>query len=169
MNLPEAFLKAMSFVEQSEGGTNFDPLDRGGFTKFGISAKTYPDLDIKNLTLYEARWLYYDDFWLRNRCGEFREEVSTVLFDSSVNCGVSSAARWIQQSCNLKSGNLVVDGIIGSATVATANRNIHYSLIQGIVAYRLQRYSDLLRKHPEQKKYIRGWIKRVSHLLLYVM
>src|SRR5690554_991684 len=34
-------------------------------TKFGISAMTYPHLDIKSLTLEQAKDIYLRDFWLR--------------------------------------------------------------------------------------------------------
>ena len=37
-----------------EGGTNTSVYDRGGDTKFGISSKTYPNLDILGLTRSDA-------------------------------------------------------------------------------------------------------------------
>ena len=49
-----------------EGGySNRDPVeDPGGETKFGISKRSYPNLDIKNLTIEEAEQIAHDDFFV---------------------------------------------------------------------------------------------------------
>ena len=61
----ELFDKAMNFVGLMEGGYVNDPIDKGGETKYGISKRSYPNLDIKNLTKEQAREIYYKDFWLK--------------------------------------------------------------------------------------------------------
>lgn len=166
---PYDFLFAMDFLFQSEGGTNIDPVDRGGFTRYGISQKQYPNVNIVQLTKGQARDIYKYDYWLVNKCDKFEKDVATVLFDTSVNCGVGSAARWLQMTLNAKGGQLTVDGHIGDKTIAASKKVTDRVMIMGIVAYRLKRYSSLLQKHPEQKKYIRGWIERVANLILYVL
>ena len=165
----ERFKKAMYFVEISEGGTNSDPDDRGGLTKFGISQKQYPHLDIANLTIYSAYEIYYNDYWLKNRCNSMPEQLAIVMFDSSVNCGQVSAAKWLQKTLNLKGSELKVDGIIGNKTIAAVNMNKPLTSVSGIAAYRLERYCKLLKKDHKQYKFVRGWIDRVSRLLFYVI
>ena len=44
-----------------EGGYVNNPNDKGGETKYGISKRAYPNLDIKNLTLKKAEEIYYND------------------------------------------------------------------------------------------------------------
>ena len=44
------FEDAIEFVLLHEGGYSWDPKDPGGETRFGISKKSYPNLNIKNLT-----------------------------------------------------------------------------------------------------------------------
>lgn len=44
------FTKAMQFISKWEGEYSNDPFDPGGETKYGISKRAYPNLDIKNLT-----------------------------------------------------------------------------------------------------------------------
>jgi lysozyme family protein len=79
-----------------EGGTNHHLLDRGGLTKYGISSKYYPDLDIANLSLETAVSIYHKDYWLEVGCSHYPDPLAIVMFDTAVNCGVSSTARWLQ-------------------------------------------------------------------------
>lgn len=151
-----------------EGGTNPDLLDRGGFTKYGISSRQYPYLDIDNLTHDDAVAIYYSDYWLRNKCEAFSEPLACVLFDSSVNCGQKSAALWMQSTVSSLKSELEVDGIIGSETIYETNLRNDRAVLEGIVARRLDRYVDLIKHYPKQAKFIKGWINRVSAMLKYV-
>ena len=57
------FKTAMKIVFYSEGGLADRPLseDPGGLTKYGISQRSYPGLDIRNLTIGEAERIYKKD------------------------------------------------------------------------------------------------------------
>lgn len=44
-----------------------DPYDPGGETKYGICKRSYPNLNIKELTLEEAKKIYHRDFWKRGK------------------------------------------------------------------------------------------------------
>ena len=63
----EGFDKAFEFTIGVEGGYVNDPSDPGGETKFGVSKKSYPNLDIKNLTITQAKEIYYKDYWIVNQ------------------------------------------------------------------------------------------------------
>ena len=165
----DVFNKAMYFVEISEGGTNNDPDDRGGLTNHGISEKQYPNIDIENLSADSARQIYYNDYWLKNKCNLMREQLAIFMFDSSVNCGAESAARWLQKTLNMKGAELEVDDIIGTVTITAANMYNPMTLVSGVAAYRLDRYCNLLKKDHKQYKFVRGWIDRVSRLLFYII
>jgi Putative secretion activating protein len=43
------FDQCIKFIFKHEGEYSFDPRDPGGETKYGISKRIYPSLDIKNL------------------------------------------------------------------------------------------------------------------------
>ncbi len=47
----------------NEGGYVNDPRDPGGETNWGISKRSYPTVDIKNLTRTQAEDIYMHDFW----------------------------------------------------------------------------------------------------------
>ena len=50
-----------------EGGYVNHPNDPGSYTKWEISQKSYPNLDIKNLTIERAKQIYFCDFWKKIR------------------------------------------------------------------------------------------------------
>jgi len=68
-----------------------DPNDSGGETKYGISKREYPNLDIPNLTLQQAQQIYQRDYWNALNCDAHSWEMALVLFDCGVNQGVSAA------------------------------------------------------------------------------
>ena len=83
--------KAIDFVLKWEGGYVHDPLDPGGETNFGISKKSYPDLDIKNLTKEQAVEIYKRDYWLATKCDTLPYPLDIIVFDTAVNMGRSRA------------------------------------------------------------------------------
>ena len=69
----EIFKKALTFVLIREGGYVNDPDDPGGATNRGITQRTYnaylaklkkPTADVKNITEYEVKEIYYNNYWL---------------------------------------------------------------------------------------------------------
>ena len=87
----EIFNEAVEFVLRWEGGYTNDPNDPGGETKYGISKRAYPDIDIKNLTLDEAKDIYYHDYWLKADCDHYFFPANYLMFDTAVNMGISRA------------------------------------------------------------------------------
>jgi lysozyme family protein len=87
----EIFNEAVEFVLRWEGGYVNDPNDPGGETKYGISKRAHPDLDIKNLTLDEAKNIYYNDYWLKADCDHYFFPANYLMFDTAVNMGISRA------------------------------------------------------------------------------
>ena len=61
------FNEIIEQVLEHEGGYVNDPKDLGGETKYGITKRFYPDVDIKNLTVEQAKEIYKKDYWDRNR------------------------------------------------------------------------------------------------------
>jgi lysozyme family protein len=63
MTEDERFEYVINIILNNEGGYNNNSNDKGGATKFGISSRSYPDVDIANLTKTEAKNIYKRDFW----------------------------------------------------------------------------------------------------------
>lgn len=94
-----AFDDAFGLVVGVEGGYVFNPEDPGGETKYGISKRRYPTIDIKNLTLDQAKVLYKRDYWDAHRLDERPWREALLVFDCAINGG--NAERWL----SMYSGN----------------------------------------------------------------
>ena len=87
------FNEIIEKVLEHEGGYVNDPTDRGGETKYGITKKFYPDVDIKNLTLDQAKHIYHTDYWRRAKCDEIPPKLRHIYFDMTVNFGKRGAVK----------------------------------------------------------------------------
>ncbi len=147
------FTEAVEFVLSYEGGLVDDPADPGGLTKFGISQRAYPDLDIRNLTREQAIEIYRNDYWNKCKCNELPQQLAFVLFDSAVNQGPSAAIKMLQRSLSVAD-----DGIIGSQTIAAAFRVDETNALMELIAQRCNQYA----LNPNVTRYGLGWYRRVS-------
>jgi lysozyme family protein len=148
--MSEVFPLALQFALKWEGGDKYtnDPVDPGGETKYGISKRAYPDIDIKSLTLQEASLIYERDYWDKAGCPSMEKSQAIVMFDAAVNCGVGRAKSWLKE----------VD-----PEVTDDKRRARW-LIQRRIAY----YNDLVKRKPALSKYSKGWLNRVTDLSRYI-
>ena len=149
-----SFEKAAAFVLGHEGGYVNDPNDAGGETNLGISAKSYPDIDIKTLTRERAIEIYHADYWTRCKCGYLPAPIAFLLFDAAVNQGPAAAVRMLQKS--LKS--VRVDGIIGHETLTAIENTPLRSIVCAFVARRAYQYA----LHPKVAHFGMGWFNRLA-------
>ena len=161
--MSHAFDSAVRQVIAREGGDKLtnDPADRGGLTKYGISRHSYPDLDIQGLTELQAVGIYKRDFWDVLKLDDVNDShIAAAIFDTAVNMGIGTAARLAQSLAGVP-----VDGHIGPITIAGINRSEPMIFLPLFVIARIERYSDICTRHPGQKKYLHGWIKRALDML----
>ena len=160
--MDERFLQAVEVVLAHEGGYVNDPTDPGGETKYGISKRSYPRLDIKNLTIEDAKGIYYRDWWLRYRYNEMADlTVATKVLDLSVNMGAVNAHRILQRAANwAEKDQLKVDGILGSKTFAPVNRAEPERLLQAIRFVAAEYYYSLAKRRTASRKHLFGWLNR---------
>lgn len=92
------FDKAFEFVIGVEGTISSDPDDPGGLTKYGISQRAYPQKDISNLSLDDAKAIYKSDYWDMCRCDNCLPPMDIIIFDTAVNMGCSTALKLLQAS-----------------------------------------------------------------------
>ena len=137
MTPEEVWDAAISFVRAEEGGLSDDPRDPGGLTKFGISQRSYPHLDIRGLTREKAIDIYKTDFWDVHRCGELQPVIGMALFDACVNQG-GAAVKLLQQALAV-----TADGVVGPQTIAAAARRESAQVLQSFLARRAVRYAGL--------------------------
>jgi len=161
------FDEAIQHIISSEGGFTDDPDDTGNWTggkvgagvlkgtNWGISAASYPTLDIKNLTRAMAIKIYLNDFWLKYRIAAYPDSIRLHMLDVSVNSGNVRAVKILQRAAGFTGND--IDGWAGPQTMAKAanvdvweyanERNDFYII-----------YAD---QNPIKRKYLKGWIRRV--------
>ena len=152
------FDKAIGTVLEHEGGYSFDPNDPGGETKYGISRKAYPGLDVKALTLDQAKAIYKRDYWIYSRIQD--QDVATKVFDMAVNLGPPAAHRLLQTALNGPGGNVAVDGVFGPQTLAATNRVNPEQLLQELRAQAAVYYAQTVLTNPSEQKFLLGWMRR---------
>ena len=152
------FEGAIGTVLKHEGGYVNDPADPGGETKYGISKRSYPHLNIKALTVEQAKAIYRKDFWRYNRIKNQR--VATKVFDMGVNMGPSTAHRILQQALRNLGQQITVDGKFGPRTLAATNRTDAGRLIQELRVLQAERYVGIILARPASKRFLRGWLRR---------
>ncbi len=163
-----------------EKGYIHDPADPGGETNFGISKRSYPHLDIKNLTREQAIEIYYRDFWLKPKISQLEDfALARRLFDLGVNCGPATAIKMLQRAVNtvcagtvsperraawrqtivrlLHGKTLRVDGQIGPITLGVIKACPYPVAMK--TALRGEAYIHYKKGNP---LYIPGWLLRLS-------
>ena len=168
--MDKVYLEAFDITIGHEGGLVNDPDDPGGKTKYGISQRSYPDVDIASLTLRDAQEIYYKDFWVKQSCHLMLDtpDIAIELFDTSVNTGVGKGARIFQEALNLSNRaerdyqDIAVDGSIGAKTISALRANKFKRLMFNIMnALQGEWYIILMRKREINEKYI-GWFDRLD-------
>lgn len=158
----ERFVRAVKIVLDHEGGYVNDPDDPGGETRWGISKRSYPDLDIANLTEEQACAIYYRDWWRRYKYDLIEDAtVAAKVLDLSVNMGPSAAHKCLQRAlhaCGRR--DVVIDGIIGPQTLAAVNAANPLMLLAALRAEAAAYYRSLVQNDPKRSKYLNGWLNR---------
>jgi lysozyme family protein len=152
------FDKAMGRILGIEGGYVNDPEDPGGETKYGISKRHYPNLDIKNLTRDQALALYLRDFWLPNKLDDQPFGVAYQMMDFAVNSGSPNATRAIQRAVGVAD-----DGYVGPHTLAAIKATEPHDLVMRLIAQRL-RFMTRCKNWAHDSG---GWTERLAKNLEY--
>lgn len=165
----EKFITSVTFlIDEIEGGYSNRKNDLGTETKYGICKRSYPHLDIKNLTKEQAIDIYFKDFWEPNNCTVLPFRVSFLVFDGAVNSGAKNSNRWLQQSCNLLGCTLKIDSDIGPKTIEAVNSCSRTDLITKMIAQRISFYTALVRKKPAQIENLAGWNNRIVKVMNFI-
>jgi len=153
-----SFDKAFDRIIGHEGGYVNHPNDPGGETKFGISKRSYPDVDIANLTVEQARAIYRRDYWDRAKADEYDFAIGFQLFDTAVNSGIGTAIRFLQRAVGVAD-----DGNVGPITVAKIKAMSVTDVLARFNAERL----EFMTKLSTWDTFGRGWARRIAGNLRY--
>jgi len=168
-----------------------DPADSGNWsggkvnvgelkgTRYGISAAQFPGLDIKTLTVDQAREIYYQQYWLSPGFWRLPAPLSIRVADVGVTAGQGTAIKMLQRAVNvvcagevapqrrapwrqavadLLSGRpLRVDGKLGPITEGVIRTCPYHRAL--LIAFQGEAYIHYRRLNP---LYIPGWLERLG-------
>jgi len=160
--MTDHFDYAIAFVLSHEGGYVHDPADPGGETKYGISKRQYPDLDIASLTREQAIEIYRRDWWDKYGYGKLTSPaIAAKVLDLSVNMGPRQAHILLQRALHaVGRRDVTIDGIIGPQTIAAANSVSPDALLAALRAEAAAYYRQLVAARPELRRFEQGWLNR---------
>ena len=157
------FKIALKGVLETEGGYVDDRYDPGGQTKFGISKRSYPDLDIQSLTVEDAMRIYLTDWWTKYSYGWIdSQEIANKVLDMSVNMGPKPAHKIVQRAHNAISiYKLKVDGILGKYTLGKINSHNDAAMLHRAIShFQAKFYESLWTRVKKLTRFKRGWLRR---------
>jgi Putative secretion activating protein len=172
--------KLIDEVIAREGGYTNHPADRGGPTNFGITEQVAKAFgykgDMKDLPRATAVAIYRERYWTGPKFDQVAAifpQVGHELFDTGVNMGPSTAAKFLQRVLNaLNRGatdypDIGVDGGIGKLTLAAAaglkakrGAAVGEVVRQAIDALQGARYIDIVEANPSQEVFAYGWLSQ---------
>lgn len=153
-----------------EGKFQANPKDRGNWTggkvgvgelkgtKWGLAAMTYPHLDIANITLEQAKEIYFNDWWLKLKMDCWPNVMKYQLFDAAFNHGTGRANQFLQFAARVKD-----DGVIGPKTITAVNSTEPNDLVLRFLAKRLRYFTEV----KTWAEFSKGWSLRVAQCLEY--
>ena len=129
-------------INKYEGTTlTNDPSDPGKATKFGISKRWHPDIDIVNLTKERAVEIYVKEYWNPLAIDDIAPRMAWKCFDLAVNGG-------------LNFGHKIKDFILGAPDVETG--------MDIAISRAKEHYESLILRNPNLEKFKAGWWKRLE-------
>lgn len=149
MSFDELFTRLLGH----EGGYVNHPTDPGGETNWGISKRSYPNVDIRNLTKEQAKEIYRRDFWVPLHCSQLPYGVAWQLFDFAVNSGIGTAIRAYQRALGVAD-----DGHFGPVSLSAAQTMSEADQIMRVLAERL----DFMTRTSGWPTFGKGWARRIA-------
>ena len=148
------FPRCIPIILAEEGGWSHHRRDPGGLTKFGISSRAYPQLDIASLTRDQAISIYRADYWAKINGDDLPEGLDLLVMDTAVNLGVITAAMLLQEAVGV-----TMDGVIGPLTLRRAGQNLP-GLLGDYCALRAWRYEI----NRNEDAFGKGWFRRLFRM-----
>ena len=93
--------KSIALLFRLEGLESDDKNDLGGFTRYGISQKYHPDVNVPKLTKEQAKQIYLDEYWIKGGCDELEYPLDMCMFIQGVNIGRVTAKIYLNNSHGL--------------------------------------------------------------------
>lgn len=150
-----------------------DPDDAGGATMCGITIGTYKTyckrkgyptptvFSLKNISYERWRDVLKTLFWDKWKADEINSQaLANILVDwvwASGGNGIKIPQRIL---------GVTQDGIVGPKTLAAVNAANEAELFTAIHEARINFVDNIVRRKPSQKKFVKGWKRRINAITL---
>lgn len=174
------FESCIEYVLPHEGGYSDNPNDPGGATNFGISMKFLKKVNVstlkrigiegaitkdtmKNLTIDQAKSLYYSEFWVLAPFDRIMNGMlAQYIFDMSIHHGLDDATLITQRACcaaQKMKDYVRDDALFGKKTLQAVNQ-ASFMLIPALIAGRTGYMRQLVAVNPKLEVFLDGWLTR---------
>lgn len=151
-----------------EGGYSNHKNDRGGKTKYGITQAVAKNYGIEDLTIEQAKEIYYKKYYLKNKLDKVDNvKIALSIFDFTVNSGLYGI-RKAQQALKELGYKITIDGVIGEQTIKFLNMVNEDKFLNKYHELQIKFYNAIAKNKPTQKVFLKGWINRVNSKIKYI-
>ena len=135
--------------------------DRGGMTKYGVSQRAHPDIDIENLTLDDAVKLYRQRYWPEaDKLPNTAPDLQALYFEGYMNMG-RGATISLQRAVGTDA-----DGSFGPNSKRALEKALDErgedAVIREYLWERSEYYRRIWQNDRSQEKFKKGWQNRVD-------
>ena len=184
LDIPKNVKKKIDEIIVAEGGDKYtnDPKDRGGPTKYGITAAVYAAFgfngDVKNCTYDQAVQIFAMRYYYQPKFGQIAtvsETLAFEMFDWGVTSGPATAVKALQKALNVLNTegadypDITVDGGFGVLSMAALQSFLKRRGVDGmryllemVKAQRRVFYMNIAENDPTQERFENGWQGRVE-------
>jgi lysozyme family protein len=173
LNRFEAFLSESIRWEtggDKSGAYTNDPSDAGGETKWGISKRSNPEVDIKNLTYKDAVEIYRIKYYNPYYDLIMSENMAFKVCDMGILSGPSTSVKMLQRT--IRNGaklTLKIDGKLGPLTLTALHMAMAIVGEKDLYALHIKRlkrrFLRIVILRPWNKKFLQGWYNRADFYL----
>jgi len=122
--------------------------------------------DIEALTLFQVKPFYQMEYWQPLGCDRISDPAEAIaIFDMGVLFGVQTIIFMVQQAINLCGGQVGVDGIMGTETLAALRQLTRENFLLAFHQILMHRIENIIKKNPKVSRFRGGWVNRVDRLL----
>jgi len=161
MKSRELFDRAIKVVLEHEGESfTDDPLDKGGPTRFGISQRWNPDVNVRELSRGQAIEIYWKRYWRGRRYETLPDGIAIKVFDLAVNLGHKTAVTCLQRAllaCGMK---VAIDGRLGPQTGGASKLANQEALMAALRSEAAGEYRLRVARKADQVAFKDGWLNR---------
>jgi len=160
------FENAFKYIIGVEGSEyTSDPEAGDPPTKYGITAPEVQGKDVKDLTLEEAKEIYYNDYWQKmsgDKIFAVAPKTAIVVFDFFVNSGPGGAARNLR-NVGITPGN-PSSSEVTQKIIDLAEQAGDGELASTLINKRFLDYEKIIQNNSKKAKFGPGWKNRLLRM-----